>query len=438
MSDAETNFQSKTPKENMSEEIIDFKLGELFCGPGGIACGAQNAGFEHKGVRYQISHAWATDYDKDTCATFKKNICPESECTVVHEDIRKLDLESLQGISDIDGLAFGFPCNDFSIVGEQKGFDGTFGPLYTYGVEVLKICRPKWFLAENVGGLSNSNDGRAFNKILEDLFDAGYSVYPHLYKFEEYGVPQARKRIIIIGIRDDLNISYRVPSPELFKEVDVSAKTALTVPPIPIDAPNQERTNQSSGVVERLKMLPADKNAWFIDELLLKDDESLVEFYKPLKRIKKKNDDVDFSDSDSIRQKLNKVRLNVKSARMSQIYRRLHPDKPSYTITGSGGGGTHGYHWEENRALTNRERARIQTFPDDFHFCGSKESVRKQIGMAVPCKGIQVIFEALLKCFAGIAYEAIPCSFSPLIHTDHIDIYNAVSPSSQMIICEDD
>ena len=99
--------------------------------------------------------------------------------------------------------------------------------------------------------------------------------------------------------------------------------------------------------------------------------------------------------------------LNVKGARLSQIYRRLDPSKPSYTVTGSGGGGTHVYHWSENRALTNRERARLQTFPDDFVFCGSKESVRKQIGMAVPCDGAQAILEALLKTLAGTPYESV-------------------------------
>ena len=92
---------------------------------------------------------------------------------------------------------------------------------------------------------------------------------------------------------------------------------------------------------------------------------------------------------------------------MSQIYRKLDPNKPAYTVTGSGGGGTHIYHWSENRALTNRERARLQTFPDDFVFHGSKESVRKQIGMAVPCDGAQVILEALLKTFEGKEYESV-------------------------------
>ena len=408
----------------MPKEIIDFKLGELFCGPGGIALGAKNAGFVHKGIRYQIRHAWATDYDDDTCETFRKNICPESIDTVFCEDIRKLDLRLLKKKSEIDGLAFGFPCNDFSIVGEQKGINGPFGPLYTYGVKVLEMCRPKWFLAENVGGLSHSNEGRAFDKILADLHAAGYSVYPHLYHFEQYGVPQARRRIIIVGIRNDLNVCYKVPSPKLYESIDVSVQTALTVPSIPTNAPNQERTSQSSAVVERLRMLSAGQNAWFIDELLQKDDVALVKFYKPLKEIRAKNPTVDFSEGASIREKLQTVRLDVKAARMSQIYKRLDPSKPSYTITGSGGGGTHGYHWSEDRALTNRERARIQTFPDDFEFIGSKESVRKQIGMAVPCKGVQVIFQALLKSFAGIPYESVSSSFPPLIHPQHLRAYN--------------
>ena len=97
----------------------------------------------------------------------------------------------------------------------------------------------------------------------------------------------------------------------------------------------------------------------------------------------------------------------MKGARISQIYKRLDPDKPAYTVTGSGGGGTHIYHWSDPRALTNRERARLQTFPDEFIFEGSKESVRKQIGMAVPCEGARIIFEAILKTFAGIPYESM-------------------------------
>ena len=101
------------------------------------------------------------------------------------------------------------------------------------------------------------------------------------------------------------------------------------------------------------------------------------------------------------------LKLNVKGTHISQIYKRLDPRKPAYTITGSGGGGTHVYHWKEPRALTNRERARLQTFPDDYYFIGNKESVRRQIGMAVPVEGARIIFEAVLKSFAGVPYESV-------------------------------
>lgn len=349
---------------------MKYRLGELFCGPGGLAYGALNAFSKDK--KYSIIHEWANDYDKDTCETYRHNICPGNPETVFHEDIRKLDMDKL---TPIDALAFGFPCNDYSVVGEQKGMDGVYGPLYSYGVKALKKFQPMWFLAENVGGLRNANDGNALTKILNDLREAGYTITPHLYKFDEYGIPQARHRIIIIGIRNDLNIKYRVPSPAPYSNLDNTCKTAIEVPPIPKDAKNNELTKQSPTVVKRLSYIKPGENAF------------TAEIPKELQ-------------------------LNVAGAKISQIYKRLDPDKPAYTVTGSGGGGTHIYHWAEPRALTNRERARLQTFPDIYEFLGSKESVRKQIGMAVPAKGAQIIFEAVLNSFAGIEYESIEANIN--------------------------
>lgn len=346
-----------------------FRLGELFCGPGGLAWGATNANIGND--EYKIIHAWANDYDQSTCDTYITNICPDAPESVLCGDVRKLSQDGvLAGLSEIDALAFGFPCNDFSVVGEQKGFDGTYGPLYSYGVQVLKSHQPKWFLAENVGGLKSANEGNAFQKILADMRAAGYRLYPNLYKFEEYGVPQARHRIIIVGIREDLPYEFKIPSTELYKDVDVSCKTAIEKPPIASDALNNEKTRQSDAVVKRLSYIKPGQNAFTAD---------IPEEYQ----------------------------LKVKGAKISQIYKRLDPDKPAYTVTGSGGGGTHIYHWEEPRALTNRERARLQTFPDTYEFKGSKESVRRQIGMAVPCEGARVIFEAILKTFAGIDYPSM-------------------------------
>lgn len=148
---------------------IEYRLGELFSGPGGIALGAKWAKYQLNSSSHLISHAWATDYDRDTCETYRTNVCPNSPETVVCHDIRTLDLEELAEISEIDGLAFGFPCNDFSIVGEQKGINGIYGPLYTYGIKALSVFKPKWFLAENVGGLRNSNEGKDFEILIEEL-----------------------------------------------------------------------------------------------------------------------------------------------------------------------------------------------------------------------------------------------------------------------------
>ena len=339
-------------------------VGEMFSGPGGIGIALNRvaaSGFSFK-------HAWATDYDLDTCRTYQANVLKnDPDATVICQDVRKLNIDALP---PVDGFLYGFPCNDFSLVGESKGLDGNYGGLYSYGVRYIERVNPLFFFAENVSGLSSANDGKAFKKIMSALNHAGkygYTITANLYKFEEYGVPQARHRYILIGIRGDLGKTFRVPKPSMVMK---TCREALEG--IPADAPNQESTKQSRVVAERLSYIREGENVWQAEESGRLPDH---------------------------------LKLNVKGARLSQIYRRLDSSKPAYTVTGSGGGGTHVYHWSEPRALTNRERARLQTFPDDFAFCGSKESVRKQIGMAVPCDGAQIILEALLKTLAGEAYE---------------------------------
>lgn len=347
----------------------EFKLGELFCGPGGIALGAElaNVGIG-KDLKTKIKHAWAVDYHNATVDTYIHNIHGASNKSVLCADIRNLNLNELKKISEIDGFAYGFPCNDYSLVGEQKGLNGEFGPLYKFGVEVLNLFNPIFFIAENVGGLRGSHNGEALRQIINDLSASGYGyeITPHLYKFEEYGIPQCRHRIILVGIRKDLNLRFLPPSPTHLGNFK-SSMEAINKPLIEAGAFNNEFTHQHPRVVERLKHIKPGENAW---------TSSLPDSLK----------------------------LNVNGAKLSQIYKRLDPNKPSYTITGSGGGGTHVYHWEEPRALTNRERARLQTFPDNYKFCGSKENVRRQIGMAVPPMASKFIFEAIIKTLNGITY----------------------------------
>lgn len=344
-------------------------VGEMFSGPGGIGVALNRARSAHLSFR----HAWATDWDADTCRTYRENVLKnDPDALSICEDVRKLDIDALPAV---DGFLYGFPCNDFSLVGESKGLNGNYGGLYTYGVKYINRVNPLFFFAENVSGLSSANDGKAFKMILSALNHAGrygYNLTSNLYKFEDYGVPQARHRYIMIGIRGDLGLSFKVPKPS---GIQKSCREALMN--IPSTAANQESTRQSFVVRDRLACIREGENVWQAEERGGLPDH---------------------------------LKLNVKGARLSQIYRRLDSSKPAYTVTGSGGGGTHIYHWSENRALTNRERARLQTFPDDFVFYGSKESVRKQVGMAVPCDGAQVILDALLKTFEGQAYDSVEAS----------------------------
>ena len=339
-------------------DAVSYRYGELFCGPGGLSLGAIQSQVAVDGVTHRIRHTWATDLDSDSCDTYRMNICPDHPDSVICADVSELDVSSLP---PIDILAFGFPCNDFSIVGETRGMDGKFGMLYKYGVKVLELHKPMAFVAENVSGISGANGGKAWEMIQRDLENAGpgYDLTVNHYYFEEYGVPQMRHRYIIVGIRKDLGFEFPIPKPTT-KDSPSTCRQAIEDPPIPPEATHNEIRELAPQVQERLSFIGPGENAW----------------------------------SEKIPSHL---RLNVKGAFLSNIYRRMHPDLPAYTITGSGGGGTHGYHWSENRALTNRERARIQTFPDDFEFFGGAMSVRKQIGMAVPPLAAKMIFSAVLE-----------------------------------------
>ena len=342
-----------------------FKLGELFCGPGGIAYGAINS--TSNDGRFLVKHIWANDFDSDTCKTYIKNICSDNPESVHCCDVRNLDLTKLE---KIDAFCYGFPCNSFSNVGEHKGLaNEKFGQLYWYGIEVLNLFQPKWFIAENVSGIRSAGSGD-FKIILKDMEKAGYRLTVNLYKAENYGIPQTRHRVIIVGIREDLPVEFHVPDPKPYSDCDITAETALSN--IPEVATNNEIRKLTKNVVRRLSLIRPGENVWQAEERL---GENFPE----------------------------ELKIHTKT-KISQIYRKLAPDKPAYTVTAAGGGGTYMYHWTD-RELTNRERARIQTFPDNFEFIGNYNSVRKQIGMAVPVKLSEIVVTAVLNTFAGIYYE---------------------------------
>ncbi len=354
-----------------------LKIAELFCGAGGFAQGAKNAGFEH---------IWGVDNHEDSCKTFEKN----QKCEAFHQNIEDFSKPSnlkkvKKDFGKIDGLLFGFPCNDFSLVGKKEKMEGKFGGLYRYACKVLNFFEPEFFVAENVTSLSkklkfNSSEQvlvkdvfdkeklqnqnyQNFKKIMGDLANCskhGYRIYADNYKFEEYGIPQTRHRIILVGFREDYFRKNKInfEKPEKNKGPQKTCKEALDE--IPDGMEHTEKTKHDERVIRRLKKTAEGKNVWDLGD-----------------------------DKDGL--------PGVKKARMSHIYKRLDSSKPAYTVTGSGGGGTHVYHYKENRALTNRERATLQTFPFTYNFVGGKESIRRQIGMAVPVLGAEKIMKAVKK-----------------------------------------
>lgn len=376
-----------------------YKLGELFCGPGGMAVASTY-------FSESLKHVWGVDFAPYAIETFNANL---GNCGICM-DARQFVAEELTEERRIDALAFGFPCNSFSMVGKQQGMSNEkFGKLYQTGIAVIERYDPIWFVAENVSGIKAVKGGDEFDTILHDLANAGkgYDVTAHLYKFEEYGVPQARHRYVIVGLRHDIaaknNIEFRVPAP--------THGPGRASPYVTCKAAIEALGPQSGGMLservkDRLKFIAPGDNAWKLDELLKIDDAQLETYLKALPWYEK--DISEMGKLEDIRAKIEACKLKCKAARMSHIYKRLDPSRPAYTLTGSGGGGTHLYHWSEHRSLNNAERAALQSFPADFKFFGTAEQVRKQIGMAVPTLGARQIFSAILKSLNKEPYDSVP------------------------------
>lgn len=334
-----------------------------FTGCGGMDLGFEQAGFET---------VWANDFQELAVETYRKNFGDH----IVYGDITQIDPFHDSSIPEADVVTGGFPCQDFSVIWKQPGLDGERGGLYKNFRDFVAAKQPKVFVAENVKGLLTANKRLAIKTIVEDLesTNPGYLVKPRLYNFAEYGVPQFRERVLIVGIRKDTGFNFRHPKPTHGPRGDLPYKTAGQalegVEKVPF---NNEILKQRERTRKIISLIPEGGN--FTD--IPKDSEYYVK------------------------------------GMISHVYRRIHRDEPSKTIIAAGGGGTWGYHYPENRALTNRERARLQSFPDNFEFVGSTSEVRRQIGNAVPPQGVKPLADRLMRLFTG--------DYEPIDLTDEIN-----------------
>jgi len=334
----------KTVK-NESPKIIS-----LFSGCGGLDLGFHKCGYET---------VWANDFNEWAAQTFTHNFGDVMHCG----NIEDIDPYTDKSIPDCDIILGGFPCQDFSMIWKRPGLDGERGNLYKSFLRFIDAKKPKAFVAENVKGLLSANKGKAIETIIKDFesIAPGYLVKIQLYNFAGYGVPQLRERVLIVGIRKDTEFGFVHPKAThgLNRIPYVTAGEALEGSEnVPF---NNERMNIQPKTIEKLKMISEGGN---------------------------------FTD-------ISKEHPLYVKGMISHVYRRIHREEPSKTIIAAGGGGTWGYHYPEPRALTNRERARLQSFPDNFYFVGSNAEVRRQIGNAVPPDGVHALAKTLLPLFSN-------------------------------------
>jgi DNA (cytosine-5)-methyltransferase 1 len=323
---------------------MSFKIFSTFTGAGGLDIGF-HGDFNFLGTHYpklNFKTTKALELNKQACETLQNDNKYFKDTDVIEGDITKINPKDFKN-ENYDVLLGGFPCVTFSVVGKQVGLkDDINGKLYESFVGFVEALQPKVFLAENVKGILSANKGEAIKIITKRFEDTGYKLKVQLVNFADYGVPQLRQRVLFIGIRKDINDEFNIPKPT-HKDNYVNVEEAFKN--IDQDCINNNFIKQLSTTTAKLEAIPEGGN------------------FKDLP-----------------------PELTVK-ALMSNIYRKLDRKKPAYTVLASGGGGTWSYHYKEPRALTNRERARLQTFPDDLIFMGSNTEVRRQIGNAVPAVG---------------------------------------------------
>lgn len=288
-----------------------FSVVSLFSGAGGMDLGFRG-GFNFLGNFYHsnpFNIIWANEINSSACRTYRHNI---------HNNIHEGDvweyIKTLPQYADV--VIGGFPCQDISVNGKGAGITGAKSGLYRAMVKAVEILNPRIFIVENVKALSNKNHENSFRTITSDFEAHGYKITHHLYNSADYGVPQTRERIFIVGRRSDVG-EFVHPAPILQNHEWITAQQAIG------DLENRERDKAFS-------------HTW-----------------------------------------------SLAAVSGEQGNRHLKADRPGYTVRAEAHGNTH-WHYSLPRRMTNREAARIQSFPDEFIFDAMLRETERMIGNAVP------------------------------------------------------
>ena len=319
----------------LKSKPTNYTVIELFAGAGGTALGFHNAG---------LKHIHLSDFDKDAVSTLNTNfgdldIKPE----IIKSDIKALNDNGHFDNMKADVIEGGFPCQAFSYAGKKMGFKDSRGTLFYEFARCIEKVRPKVVVGENVRGLHRHDNGRTLKVMINTLKELGYKATFTLMRSQFLDVPQKRERIIIYGIRKDLDLKFLRP---IEKDYTISLREALK------NCPESEGQLYSERKKEILSLVP-EGGYWRDLPVALQKEYMKKSYYM--------------------------------GGGKTGMARRLSWDEPSLTILCSPAQKqTERCHPDETRPLTVRENARIQMFPDHWSFAGSVSSQYKQIGNAVP------------------------------------------------------
>ena len=338
-----------------------FKVVDLFCGAGGLSRGFMDAGFDV---------VLGVDFDDDALKTFEKN----------HGNAKamKLDLFNHDNINvikkylddrkiSLDVLIGGPPCQGFSLAGKRDEFDAR-NVLYSAMVKTAKILKPKVVLLENVPSILSLYDGIAKKRIFEDFEELGYRMSVKVLYAPDYGIPQIRRRAVFVGLLNS-DEDFEYPTPYLNMDSYVTCEQALS------DLPSLNGdTDYNLDAVRNYISEPTSEY-----QKIMRKYSTVVYNHYPIKHAQKTIDNISkIPDGGNYKDLPPEEAINFK---YHESLHRYNSKKPSLTI--DTGHRTH-FHYKYNRIPTVRECARLQSFPDDFIFTGSKQHQYKQVGNAVP------------------------------------------------------
>ena len=322
-----------------------LKYIDLFSGAGGFSLGFDNKGFQN---------VFSIDIEPSFCETYKYNF-PDHQ--LIQKDICEFsngEIKYLKEYEDIDVIIGGPPCQGFSMAGNigRKFIDDPRNRLFKEFVRVVKVIKPKYFVMENVARLFTYNKGAVRKEIIKDFEELGYKVDCQVLNSADYGVPQLRKRVIFIGTIKEQEIVF--PKKEVESYITVGE------------------------ALSKYPKLKSGEESSFPNHIAMSHSEQMLTKMSYISDGGNRNE-----IPENLRPGSGDIRKYIKYA----------SNKPSVCVTGDM---RKIFHYEQNRALTVRELAKLQSFPDDFIFKGKRISQQQQVGNSVPPKMAEAIAQSII------------------------------------------